>query len=163
MAEEMVDEMSVPNTFPYTGQGLPRCPPMGHNHSTSGKWLIFRGEGENWRDQHLIRPELPEDAPSPLFRGPEEPLEPGEVFEEEEFWAEGLWEEMWEDLNGKTWFTWLSDVSFYNLDYDDPVYRLSRKRRYKIQKREKYRKNDNNHKRRHHQIKQPGGSSCNQR
>lgn len=149
----------------WTGQDLPTCPPRGHNDVTSGHWIIIRGHSDRWRGTLLLYPELPEDAPSPLFRGPEEPLEPGEVFEEEEFWAEGLWDEMWEELNGKTYLVWTSNLKDRRGEFSSGCrfLRQSHRNQYKIQKKERSRKNDNYHKRRYHQIKQPGGSSCNQR
>ena len=143
---------------PYYGEDIPCDPPNGHNHATSGKWVIWREP--DWRGHGPLPiqyPELPDDAPSPLFREPEEPLEPGEVFEEEEYWADGLWDRLWEELNGKTWLCHISQPSGSPLlsNGQDCV---SRSLKYKCPRRES-RKNRN----RNHRIKQPGGSSCNQR
>ena len=139
-------------SVPYYGEDIPCDPPHGHNHATSGKWIIWRYPQEFVLSQFIQYPELPDDAPSPLFREPEEPLEPGEVFEEEEeeYWPDGLWDRLWEEVNGKTWLMWRSFGS-QSLSYWVPT-------QYKCPRRES-RKNRN----RNHRIKQPGGSSCNQR
>ena len=143
----------------YYGEDIPCDPPHGHNHATSGKWVIWREPEDFVRSQFIQYPELPDDAPSPLFREPEEPLEPGEVFEEEEeeYWPDGLWDRLWEEVNGKTWLMWQSFGS-QSFSYTSGSYCVPRSLKYKCPRRES-RKNRN----RNHRIKQPGGSSCNQR
>ena len=146
-------ELVIENSVPFIGQGIPLVPPNGHNHSTSGRWIVW--------PRVTRTPELPEDALSPLFREPEAPLEPGEVLEEdEEYWAEGLWETMWEELNGHTWLMWQSDRNGYydylpgRLDFYKCPNKCSNRTRPAHSRK---------HRRNYHQIKQPGGSSCNQR
>ena len=147
-------------SFAYYGGDLPLDPPNGHNYATAGQWIIWRYPVDYVRTDYLEYPDLPEDAPSPLFRGPDEPLEPGEVFEEEEYWADGLWDRLWDEANGRTWLIWYAG--------DNHSFMRSRatfnKRQYKCPNRTRApRRHSQNKSRRYHQIKQPGGSSCNQR